>query len=83
VNICRNGFSRLVGMEIHEPSKYLKSLERVKGIEPSYSAWKAAALPLSYTRAGDELTRHAGGLNPPPPVLSEHPEDTTSAGPGP
>jgi hypothetical protein len=26
-------------------------LERVKGIEPSYSAWKAAALPLSYTRA--------------------------------
>jgi hypothetical protein len=28
-----------------------KALERVKGIEPSYSAWKAAALPLSYTRA--------------------------------
>jgi hypothetical protein len=27
-----------------------RSLERVKGIEPSYSAWKAAALPLSYTR---------------------------------
>ena len=27
-----------------------KTLERVKGIEPSYSAWKAAALPLSYTR---------------------------------
>ena len=26
------------------------ALERVKGIEPSYSAWKAAALPLSYTR---------------------------------
>ena len=25
-------------------------MERVKGIEPSYSAWKAAALPLSYTR---------------------------------
>src|SRR6266511_2292892 len=42
------------------------ALERVKGIEPSYSAWKAAALPLSYTRAwGDELTRHAGGLNRP------------------
>src|SRR4051812_184621 len=31
-------------------SKSLKTLERVKGIEPSYSAWKAAALPLSYTR---------------------------------
>ena len=28
----------------------LQMLERVKGIEPSYSAWKAAALPLSYTR---------------------------------
>jgi hypothetical protein len=28
----------------------LGELERVKGIEPSYSAWKAAALPLSYTR---------------------------------
>ncbi len=26
------------------------SLERVKGIEPSLSAWEAAALPLSYTR---------------------------------
>jgi hypothetical protein len=28
----------------------LKDLERVKGIEPSSSAWKAVALPLSYTR---------------------------------
>jgi hypothetical protein len=44
---------------------YLKRMERVKGIEPSYSAWKAAALPLSYTRAGVDLTRRAGGLNPP------------------
>jgi two-component system cell cycle sensor histidine kinase/response regulator CckA len=26
------------------------ALERVPGIEPGYSAWKAAALPLSYTR---------------------------------
>ena len=25
-------------------------MERVEGIEPSSSAWKAAALPLSYTR---------------------------------
>jgi hypothetical protein len=25
-------------------------LERVEGIEPSSSAWKAVALPLSYTR---------------------------------
>ena len=30
--------------------KSLKTLERVKGIEPSSSAWKAIALPLSYTR---------------------------------
>ena len=27
-----------------------RQLERVKGIEPSSSAWKAVALPLSYTR---------------------------------
>ncbi len=25
-------------------------MERVKGIEPSYEAWEATALPLSYTR---------------------------------
>jgi integrase len=32
-------------------ANHLKTkLERVKGIEPSYSAWEAAALPLSYTR---------------------------------
>ncbi len=29
-----------------------QALERVKGIEPSSSAWKAVALPLSYTRPG-------------------------------
>ncbi len=28
----------------------LQKLERVKGIEPSRPAWKAGALPLSYTR---------------------------------
>src|SRR5712671_6196574 len=28
-------------------------MERVKGIEPSSSAWKAVALPLSYTRIGN------------------------------
>ena len=39
-------------------------MERVKGIEPSYSAWKAAALPLSYTRDRDDpLTRSEPGLN--------------------
>ena len=34
-------------------------MERVKGIEPSYSAWKAAALPLSYTRTRP-IHYHAG-----------------------
>ena len=51
MNVCRNESAGLVGMEINESKKSLKTLERVKGIEPSYSAWKAAALPLSYTRA--------------------------------
>ncbi len=51
MNVCRNESAGLVGMEINESRKSLKTLERVKGIEPSYSAWKAAALPLSYTRA--------------------------------
>ena len=36
-------------------------MERVKGIEPSSSAWKAVALPLSYTR----IRRSFGGLRPP------------------
>ena len=30
---------------------YYRMLERVMGIEPTYPAWKAGALPLSYTRA--------------------------------
>ena len=34
-------------------------MERVKGIEPSYSAWEAAALPLSYTRVADGLSQPA------------------------
>ena len=33
--------------------------QRVKGIEPSSVAWKATALPLSYTRAPVKLTRLA------------------------
>ena len=28
------------------------TVERVKGIEPSYAAWEAAVLPLNYTRKG-------------------------------
>ena len=34
-------------------------MERVKGIEPSSSAWEAAALPLSYTRVGLQLRQGA------------------------
>src|SRR6476659_17329 len=58
-------FSPVSEVKNRSRAKSLKDLERVKGIEPSYSAWKAAALPLSYTRAGVDLTRRAGGLNPP------------------
>jgi hypothetical protein len=32
----------------------------VKGIEPSYSAWEAAALPLSYTRMMAQIIWRAG-----------------------
>ncbi len=32
------------------PPKWNAFLERVKGIEPSRSAWKAEVLPLNYTR---------------------------------
>ena len=52
--ICQNEqHSPLVRKKIDACRKYLKTLERVKGIEPSSSAWKAVALPLSYTRAGN------------------------------
>ena len=59
-----------------------QKLERVKGIEPSYSAWKAAALPLSYTRFFSDLCHsqwffapilHWDGLNTFRPIrLGEH-----------
>src|SRR5512145_1336293 len=32
-------------------------VERVKGIEPSLSAWEADVLPLNYTRGGHHCTR--------------------------
>ena len=51
-HVCRNERQSFVGTKERLWRKALKRLERVKGIEPSYSAWKAAALPLSYTRAG-------------------------------
>ncbi len=36
--------------------KDARSLERVKGIEPSYAAWEAAVLPLNYTRRFPDFT---------------------------
>ena len=41
-----------------------RSVERVKGIEPSCAAWKAAVLPLNYTRFG--CTACARRLTSPP-----------------
>jgi hypothetical protein len=34
----------------HRLSFRQDSLERAKGIEPSYAAWEAAVLPLNYAR---------------------------------
>jgi hypothetical protein len=33
-------------------------MERVKGIEPSYSAWEADVLPLNYTRVMEYACGH-------------------------
>jgi hypothetical protein len=56
--VARGRSSGFVRMKTGGCNKYLKALERVKGIEPSYSAWKAAALPLSYTRVLANKTGH-------------------------
>ena len=43
--------SRLSGVRSNQLSyRPIMFLERVKGIEPSSSAWKAEVLPLNYTR---------------------------------
>ena len=47
---CQNDNSRVVRIVGTKWRKSLKTLERVKEIEPSSSAWKAVALPLSYSR---------------------------------
>jgi hypothetical protein len=36
--------------ELH-PENILSKMEQAKGIEPSYLAWQASALPLSYARS--------------------------------
>ena len=35
-------------------------MERVMGIEPTWPAWKAGALPLSYTRSSLRPNSNAG-----------------------
>lgn len=43
-------------------------MERVKGIEPSQPAWKAGALPLSYTRIAVKWSEQQdSNLRPPGP----------------
>jgi hypothetical protein len=59
-----------------QPAKHLKRLERVKGIEPSYSAWKAAALPLSYTRDFSNFKRYFASSWP---VFGAKTNEVTSA----
>src|ERR1043165_3499222 len=43
-----------------------RRVERVKGIEPSSSAWKAVSLPLSYTRLIRLLPSSCSGGGVPP-----------------
>ena len=40
-----------------------RSMERVKGVEPSQPAWKAGALPLSYTRKFCGIKKEYGAEN--------------------
>jgi hypothetical protein len=42
----------------------LPRLERVAGIEPASSAWKAEVLPLNYTRLTTQPTGHATKKKP-------------------
>ncbi len=42
----------------------MNNLERVMGIEPTLSAWKAEVLPLNYTRRPNWLVE-GGGFEPP------------------
>ena len=64
--------------------KYLILLERVNGIEPSSSAWKAVALPLSYTRKYQELWQNSRSSSRSPagrPALGR-PYSTLQVNPG-
>ena len=43
----------------------LPELERVAGIEPASSAWKAEVLPLNYTRKPSDACQPSGHTNHP------------------
>jgi hypothetical protein len=68
--VPHNGTSRTI---LGAGGEKLGAEERVKGIEPSSPAWKAGALPLSYTRiasaersvSAPEWDVGAGGFEPP------------------
>jgi hypothetical protein len=47
-------YRRIGKLKVH--SKRPDTVERVKGIEPSYAAWEAAVLPLNYTRIATNST---------------------------
>jgi hypothetical protein len=46
----------LLALYLHFFVSALKSMERVKGIEPSSQAWEARILPLNHTRAECAVT---------------------------
>ena len=62
--------SRLSGVRSNQLSYRPLYMERVKGIEPSSTAWKAVVLPLNYTRkysiygAGRNRTADTWSFNP-------------------
>ena len=57
----------------------IKNLERVDGIEPTSSAWKAAALPLCYTRAKN-AGAHKGQPHPAALVIQDQPSQEARGG---
>ena len=53
-NECRRTFGSIPGArESNVRAKRGPLYERVTGIEPAWPAWKAGALPLSYTRVAN------------------------------
>ena len=64
--VCLKGFEPLTPAlegrcSIQLSYRHICKMERVKGIEPSQSAWKAGALPLSYTRMLNTLNFYWSG----------------------